>query len=199
MAYTAIPSVSTGETWTASNQNTYVKDNVSYLYSQVGAQFWLSAGGSILSTTNGAPLTPEELTTNKINIITRDFDKDTIEYTEWLFTLPSDYDGSTFTSRFYWKHPVATAYNVIWGLQGRAYTNGDALDQALGTAQEVTDIGGTTDDLYLSDATSAITVAGSPAGGQLVTFRAYRKASDGSDTLNVDAQLVGILVNYTRT
>ena len=52
--------------------------------------------------------------------------------------------------------------------------------------------GGTTDSLYISPESSAITVAGTPAAGDMVFFRIARVATDGADTLAVDARLHGI-------
>jgi len=199
MAYTAVPTVSTGDTWTASNHNTYLKDNISYLYTQVSAQFWLGAGGAISSSTNGATKGVGELGTNDVDLVRMVFDPSTKKYCFWEFTLPSDYDGGTITATFYWLHPAASSYAVKWGLSARAFANSDALDQAFGTAQEVVDTGGTTNDLYMSSISSAITIGGSPAASQFCVFRAHRDAADGEDTLNVNAYLLGVMVGYTRT
>lgn len=159
---------------------------------------WLSARGGISRTTNGAAAGQTELSSNKQNVPTLDFDKNTIEYAQW-WTALKGWDGGTVTAIFVWMHPATTTnFDVIWGLQGISYANDEALDAAFGTAQEVTDTGGTTTDAYFSGETSAITLAGTPADGELVCFQAYRKASDGSDTLAVDAKLIGILVKYTR-
>ena len=96
-------------------------------------------------------------------------------------------------------HAATTSdFAVVWGIEGRCYANDAALDQAVGTAVTVTDTGGTTTDLYISAATGAITWAGSPAAGQLINLTVFRKAADGSDTLAVDARLIGVQLNYTR-
>jgi hypothetical protein len=46
---------------------------------------------------------------------------------------------------------------------------------------------------------SAITIAGTPAAGDVVFFRIFRKAADGSDTLAVDARLHAIWLTITTT
>jgi len=112
--------------------------------------------------------------------------------------MPLDYDGGTITAKFYWTHPATTVnFKVSWGLQGVATGDGDTLDVAQGTAVYANDEGGTTSDNYTSPATSAITIAGTPAAGKLINFRVLRKADDGTnDTLAVDAYLIGVLIEY---
>lgn len=161
----------------------------------------LSAAGAIPSTTSGASgPTSQELTTNDVMITTFNFDKDVDEYIQWEAVMPDNWDGSTITAVFYWSHAATvTNFDVVWGLQARAYADGDALDQTWGTAQTVTDTGGTADDNYISSATSAITVGGSPAAGQKIIFRAFRDADNVSDNLDVDARLHSIKIEYGIT
>ena len=167
----------------------------------VSAQVFLAAASGQPKVTAGcSAVTPIEMTTNDQNLRVLDFDKDTEEHADFTFALPSDYDGGTMTAKFFWLHAAAvTNFGVVWGIEGRVFGNDDALDQAVGTAQTVTDTGGTTSDLYISDATAAITWAGTPAGGKLINLTVYRKAADGSDNLAVDARLVGVQLTYTRT
>ena len=164
-------------------------------------QLFLSGAGGWPSTTAGCALNAKsELSTNKINLYTLDFDPSTQEYAEWMLAMPNDWDGGTVTAIFYWMHPATTTnFGVRWGLQGRSYADDEALDQAWGTAQEVTDTGGTTSDLYVSPATSAITLAGTPAASELVQFRGYRDPANAADTMAVDAKLLGVMVAYTRS
>jgi hypothetical protein len=114
--------------------------------------------------------------------------------------MPSDWNAGTVTAQFYWTHPAtATNFGVVWALSGRSYANDDALDQSLATGvQQIADTGGTTTDLYISDATPAITITGATAS-ELVQFRATRVVADGSDTMAVDAKLIGVMVTFTRS
>ena len=54
--------------------------------------------------------------------------------------MPSDYDGE-LSQRCFIGHrkQVRPGETVRWGLQGRSYGNDEAIDQAWGTAQEVSD------------------------------------------------------------
>jgi hypothetical protein len=127
-----------------------------------------------------------------------DFDKDTDEFCQWTVWMPNNWDGGTITAAFMWTAASGTG-DVIWGLQGRSHGNDDAIDQAWGTAQTVTDSLITVGDVHITSATSAITLAGTPAAGELIQFRAYRDANAGGDTLGVDARLIGAKVYYTKS
>lgn len=160
---------------------------------------YVPATGLVSRTTNGAASGTAETSTNKVMIRTLDFDASTIEYAQFSVRMPKGWNEGTVTAVFTWSHASATTYDVIWALQGVALSNDDALDTAFGTAQTVTDSGGTTNDIYITSATSAITIAGSPAAEDYVVFQVYRNATSGSDTLNVDARLHGVTIYYTTT
>jgi hypothetical protein len=97
-----------------------------------------------------------------------------------------------------WSHAATvTNFGVVWGLDAVAISDDDAMDVAFGTAQTSTDTGGTTNDSYQGPESSAITIAGSPAVGDLVMYRIHRDPSDGNDTLAIDARLHGVLLLYT--
>ncbi len=144
------------------------------------------------------PLSAVEISASQPNILTLDFDKDAIEYAQFGVAMPKSWDEGTVSGQFLWSHPSTTTnFNSVWGLQAVAVGNDDAIGASFGTAAEVTDTGGTTNDLYISAETGAITIAGSPAEGDMVFFQAYRNATSGSDTLAVDARLHGIRLFYT--
>lgn len=183
----------TPERWTAER----VKQAINALAPGAASTKQMWVGNPKPTVTNGcASSAPIEMPTNKNVYDYLAFDKDTIEYAYANVPMPDDWDASTVTAKFYWLHPAATAYAVVWGLQGVAMANDDPMDVAQGTIQTVTDTGGTTSDLYISAATAAMTIAGSPAAGEYVQFRIQRTATDGSDTLDVDAYLLGVLITY---
>jgi len=160
-------------------------------------QLWISGWKPTL--TSGCGLSAQlALATNKNVLDYLPFDASTIEYAYVDVPMPADYTGGTVLAKFYWTHPTtSTNFKVSWGLQGVAFGDDDALDAAFGTAQYANDTGGTTNDLYISDMTSAITIAGSPAAGKLVNWRVLRKADDATnDTLAVDAYLIGVMIFY---
>jgi hypothetical protein len=161
---------------------------------------WLSAQGGLSPTSNGAERDKIQLATNGIVVVTYAFDQTTQEYLQWNIATPDDWDGGTVTATFYWIPAAGSAAeNVVWGLQGRAYASNDAIDQAMGTAQEVTSGFTAADDLIISSETSAITLAGSPSAGQWLMLQAYRDPTNGSDDMTGDARLIGVLVEYSRS
>ena len=137
---------------------------------------------------------------NQPDIVTLDFDPTTEEYAQFAIPMPKSWNLGTVTFRPVWSHPATTTnFGTVWALQAIALSNDDAIAQAYGTAQTSTDTGGTTNDVYVGPESSAITIAGTPAVGDVVFFRMYRKAADGSDTLAVDARLHGIWLTISTT
>jgi hypothetical protein len=160
----------------------------------------LTSAGGWPSTTNGCAAAQQiEYGTNDVDVFVLDFDPDTDEFAQWSVVMPSDYDGGTVTAVFYWLANSASTNSVVWALQGRSYADSDAIDQAWGTAQTVTDANNAQNDVNISSATAAITLNGGPAASELVQFRAYRDADNGSDNLAADARLVSIRVTFTRS
>lgn len=160
---------------------------------------WVPAAAMTSRTTNGAASGTVETATNKVMLSTLDFDAATIEYAQFSIQMPISWDESTVTAQMVWKHAATTTnFGVSWGIQGIALSNDDAADASYGTAIYSNDTGGTTNDIYVSPETAAVTVGGTPAAGDWVSFQVLRKADDGTnDTMAIDAGLLGVSVFYT--
>lgn len=165
----------------------------------VGQQtIWVPATAMTPRTTNGASSGSMESTTNDVMTKYLAFDSATSEGAQVMVQMPKSWNEGTIVAQFVWTHPATTTnFGVKWGIRAVAFANDDALDTAFGTEQEVADTGGTTSDVYISDETSAMTVAGSPGAEELVCFEVYRDPADGSDTMAVDAYLIGVKIHYT--
>lgn len=163
----------------------------------------LTAKGGTPSTTSGcsAATLVEFGTTaaNRVNEYVTDFDKDSIEYEEWTVKLPDKYeDGTTLTAIFEFTYSTgSTGQAVVWGIQGISYANGDPISASWGTGVEVTTSVTAANVTYVSSATGAITLAGTPVGKQTARFRVYRNATAGGDTLAGDARLINVYVKYS--
>lgn len=157
---------------------------------------YVNAAAMIPRTTTGCGVNSLETSTNKVNYDTLDFDAGTVEYAQFLAVLPSNWNGGTVTAQFLWTAQSGSG-DVVWKLAGRALSNDDAIDTAMGTAQSATDTLTAAGDMNISPATSAITIAGSPAAGVPVMFEVCRDATAGGDTLAVDANLLGIIITFT--
>lgn len=135
---------------------------------------------------------------NQPDIVTLDFDAGVEEYAQFAIPMPKSWNEGTITAQFRWSHAATTtSFDVIWGLQAVAVSDDDPIAVAYGTAQEVTDTGGTTNDLYITAETAAITVGGLPQAGDSVFFRVYRKAAAAGDTLAIDARLHSVVIFIT--
>lgn len=146
--------------------------------------------------TNGPSSGNVETSTNKVLIKTFDFDPSTAEYVQFSIRMPKSWNEGTFTAQFLWSNASGTG-NVVWVIQALARSDDDTIDSAFGATQSVTDGVTAAGDLMQSAATSAITAGGTPAENDMVIFQVYRDATNGSDTLAVDARLHGVVLIYT--
>lgn len=162
---------------------------------------WIPAGAMLLPTTTPASgINQTESSTNKINQVTVDFTDSSTAYAEASVLMPSDYDGGTFTAKFAWRAAGTSTNSVVWQVEARSFGDAETLDQAFGTAVTVSDAHtATAQQVLISAATSAVTAAGTPAGGELMHFRFARLPANGSDTLAQTALLIGVQISYTRS
>lgn len=159
---------------------------------------WIPASAWIPRTTTGCGIDSRETSTHRVNTDELLFDTTTEEYAQAMVMIPNNYNLGTVTARFYWTAASGSG-GVAWGLRGRAYADDDALDQAQGTGQVVTDTLIAANDMHVTSATSAITLAGTPAANRPVQFEIYREVGNASDTLGVDARLLGVEILYTAS
>jgi hypothetical protein len=159
---------------------------------------WVPAGAMTPTTTNGAASGSQEMTTNDNMLKYLAFDATTREKAHFGIMMPKSWDEGTLVAQFVWTHPSTTTnFGVSWELAAVAFANDDAADTAFGTLQEIDDTGGTTYDIYISDETPAITVAGTPGAEEFVLFEVSRDPADAGDTMAVDAWLLGVKIHYT--
>jgi hypothetical protein len=157
---------------------------------------WIPASAWIPRTTGGCGVDSREIgATNRANVDELLFDTATEEFAQALVVMPNNYNNSTLTARFYWTAASGSG-GVAWGLSGRAYGDDDALDQASGTRIVVTDTFITANDVHVTSATSAVTINGTPAANKAINFQISREVGNGSDTLAVDARLLGVEIIF---
>jgi hypothetical protein len=202
-ANAAIFTHSTGLTPNSGDAALYIKsDNKAYIKDSAGNEagltstnIWIPASAWIPRTTTGCGVDSRETTTNDQNFDELLFDPGTDEFAQALTILPNNYNLGTITARFYWTAASGSGA-VVWAIQGRAFTDDDALDTAFGTAQTVTDTLLAADDMHISAATSAVTIGGTPAANRPIQFQVYRDADAGGDTLATDARLLGVEITF---
>ncbi len=159
---------------------------------------FVPAGAMVPRTTNGAAEGDTELSTNDVMLRTLDFDTSTEEGAGFFIAMPKSWNESTVTFIPYWTAGSGSG-GVVWGLAGYSFSDNDALDTAVSGQQTSTDTFITANDCHVGAASSAITIGGTPAEGDIVYFEVTREVADGSDTLGVDALLIGIKLLFTTS
>jgi hypothetical protein len=159
---------------------------------------WISASTLASRLNNGCSAGTTESSVNKVNAYQLIFSQSVDEFAQAMVVMPSNWDGGTVTAKFYWTSALGFG-DVVWAIQARAFADGNAIDQAFGAVQSVTDTLSSFNNVQISSATPAITMAGTPAAGNLVVFQIYRDGNSVADTLNDDAYLFGIEITYTAS
>ena len=136
-----------------------------------------------------------ELATNLVNIDYIAFDQTTEENAFFQYSIPRGWNEGTITFRCKWTAAAGTG-TVVFGLKAVALSDDDAIDTAFGTEVTVTDTLIATNDVHISPESAALTIGGTPAEGDIVFFNLARKTAD--DTLSADAQLLEIVITFTR-
>ena len=112
------------------------------------------------------------------------------------FRLPQDYNGGVFRWSVDWDADTTATGTVVWGLSGAAIADDGVLSVSLGTERTLTDTVLAVGDRHRSDNdTTGITLAGSPAAGDLGYFKLSCKTSG---TVAVDAFLIALILQYQR-
>jgi hypothetical protein len=114
--------------------------------------------------------------------------------------MPKGWDEGTVTYQVWWSSTATDTDGVAWGLQAVALSDNEAIDASWGTAVVVTDDAqSAAGEVYVTSASAAVTIAGTPAEGDVVFFRLFRDVSDANDDMTEDARLIGIKLFYTVT
>ena len=157
-------------------------------------EVWIDAASMTPRVTNGPSRGYTEQATNKGNHETLDFDTTTQEFAQFKWGMPKSWNEGTVTFVPYWT-AASSSGTAEFALQAVVTSNDDALDVAMGTEQTSNDTLISTSDCHIGPASSAITIAGTPATNDMVTFQVKRNPA--SDSLGADAKLLGILLRIT--
>jgi hypothetical protein len=162
----------------------------------VGKQsIWIPASSMLPRITSGAAVGLLDSGVNDNTIPSLDFDQTTSEHAQFVIGMPKSWNEGTVTFTPYWTASAGSAAQTcIFTLSGVAISNDDSLDFSQGTPQSSSDALIATNDLHIGPESSAITIGGAPADGDLVVFDLAR---DISDTLAADARLIGIMLHIT--
>lgn len=166
-------------------------------FARIGTQMlYIDADAMIPRLTNGPSRGLLEMSTNKNMVSTLDFDQSTQEFADFWQFMQKSFNAGTVAFIALWSHPSTTTnFGVAWQLQAVGIGDSDPLDVAFGTAVVVTDTGGTTNDLFVTASSGAITIS-SVGNSKQTQFRVARAPANGSDNMAVDARLHGIVLIY---
>jgi len=135
----------------------------------------------------------------KKHFLTLDFDAATAEHAWWTFPMPARYAAAgAITLNISWM-ANAVANSCVWACRLGAITAGDVdtpVEHASATAQSTTTATDTNEARRLNLTSISITNLDGVAAGDLVTLVLYRDAANGSDTLAVDAELIGAVLEF---
>lgn len=163
---------------------------------------WVPAAAMRPTVSNGcAALADVETTAGRPDLQVLDFDASADEHAQFQVVFPKSWNEGTVTAQFYWTHAggqTAGLDGVAFAIQGVAVSDDDTADVAYGTPVAMTaKDGATAEDVYVSAETGAITIAGTPAAGDICFFRVFRDVSDAGDDLDIDARLLGVRLFFT--
>lgn len=149
------------------------------------------------ATTNGATFSSSESSSNKVMRNGYSFDPSTEQYVQFCIPMPVSWNEGTVVARFHWYTAGSGTNAAVWSIQGVACGDNDTSDVAFGTAVDVTDASNGADKVNITASTSAVTIAGTPAAGDLVFFRVRRKAADAADTHTSACILLAVALDIT--
>jgi hypothetical protein len=154
----------------------------------------VDAASMIPAVTNGAGVNTRSVGGVRV-IDSVDFDTATQETVTFDVATPVGWAGSTFTAYFQWSTASGTAAQFVrFDIAARILGDGDAENIAFGTEQFVDDAIGTVDTIRISDATPAVTPAGTAAGGRTMSCRVRRVPA--SDDAPGDARLQKVFIVF---
>jgi len=154
----------------------------------------VDAASMIPAVTNGAGVNTRSVGGVRV-IDSVDFDTATQETVTFDVATPVGWAGSTFTAYFQWSTASGTAAQFVrFDIAARILGDGDAENIAFGTEQFVDDAIGTVDTIRISDATPAVTPAGTAAGGRTMSCRVRRVPA--SDDAPDDARLQKVFIVF---
>ncbi len=156
---------------------------------------WVPAISMYSRTTNGAEAGIVESTTNKVMTRTYDFDGSTQEFVQFVVRMPKQWNEGTIQFQPYWTAATANSGNVEFSMAGLSLSNNDAIDTAFGTSQASRLNFTSNNTIHVGPVSPNVTIAGTPAAGDLVVFQVARDVAD--DTLIADADLIGVAIFLT--
>lgn len=123
-------------------------------------------------------------------------DPSVAEYAFFQVGMPKNWDEGSISFVPYWFHPATTVnFGVVWNMAALSVGDGDALINGH-TSGSSTDVGGTTNTLYVGPESAAFNPSNTEVENDMLHFYINRNPTHASDTMAVDAYLLGMKILY---
>ena len=158
---------------------------------------WIPAAAMYPETTNGCASLAQVELSNGPELKCLDFDKGSDEHAQFTIAFPKSWNEGTITFQAFFTATSTDTGTSAWGLAGLSLSDSGDLNTAFGTTVVATAKAhsGTSNDLDISAESGNVTIAGSPAAGDLCIFQVLRDVS--ADDLDADSRLLGIKLFFT--
>ena len=159
---------------------------------------YMPAGAMLPTKTNGASSKTTHLASNIKSISTLDFSGSADKKAQFSIAMPKSWNAGALQFQVYWLCGHSTITNgVVFKMSACSIGNDDSFTAAFGAETSLTDKAtSTSNDLIISDVSGDLIVKDA-AAGKLAFFQIYRDVSEASDTISVDAKLIGVNITYT--
>lgn len=199
LAYNAVPTVNTGDSWSDTNHNTYIKDNFAY-FAQLCRELPLTAAIPPVSDITPAPLDMAESSGAAPNPTWYRMPCDAAadEGMQWNFTLDRKYGGSPVLKVHYYMEGANTSKAVVFACRIAAISDTDTsvtakvFDAVNSAAVTVPDAAGTEDVASIT-----LTNSDSMIAGDRIMLLLYRDADDAGDTAAGDCVITAVELWYS--
>ena len=158
---------------------------------------WIPAAAMYPESTNGCASLAQVELSNGPELKALDFDKSSDEHAQFTIAFPKSWNKGTVTFQAFFTATSTDTGTTAWGLSGVSLSDNGDLNTAFGTTVVATAKAhsGTSNDLDVTAESGDVTIAGSPAAGDLCIFQVLRDVS--ADDLDADARLLGIKLFFT--
>lgn len=160
---------------------------------------WLDSGAFVPLTTAGAGTSTSESTTNKITNDQINYDATTQEYAQVRFLLPPEWDYGPVKVKLYWSTAYTAESGVVFDLRGLSASDGATIDTALGESVSVSDTNTGAGKVNITAASTAITLAATPAKHDVLWLEVYRNTVAAGDVIESDVSLLGVQLQYNES
>ena len=153
----------------------------------------LTAAGAIVPTTSGAAKTQVDGTNHSYYVL--DYDASSDEAAFWQWTMPDSYDNGSIDITYYWEAGATSGDSIFcFQAKGLSANSSEDIDSALSSAVCETDTAqANANDLASMTETNATS---NFTAGEYATFKVFRDADAGGDTMTGDARLVKVKIEY---